>query len=223
MNKNRGQLGQLLLRVMPGRPRPAMTRREMRELRYLLRRHSSINDQSRELADEKAAVLRRVFELQGLNVESVRLPDLGGEATFDLDVLAFNPQLAEQITGSEVHQIAREQSYFAHRVTVQLSGFYNGQEELAELMKALQSLLPHWRRDGDDRHRAVINEASYRSLCESRGVPFPAEAIEPISRSIKWMKPAKDPKPPRRSARLKRMISEYVEEKLSQRTRSRSR
>ncbi|QQG49630.1 MAG: hypothetical protein HZB70_02405 [Candidatus Berkelbacteria bacterium] len=195
----------------------------MRELRYLLRRHSLVNEKSKDCADEKATILKRILEIQGLYVESARLPDLGGEAAFDLEELAINPELAEQITGPEVHQIARDQSYFAHRVTIQLSAFYGSPEELSELMGMINSLAPRWKRDGDDRHSAVVNEAGYRSLCDSHGVPYPDPAIEPIGRSIKWMKPAKDPKPPRRSARLKRMIESFVKEKLSQRRRSRSR
>ncbi len=195
----------------------------MRELRYLLRRHSHINDISKDCAYEKAAILKRILEIQGLCIENAKLPDLGGEATFDLEGLSFNPELAEQLTGPEVHKIARDQSYFAHRVTVQLSAFYGSPDELSELMSMIHALTPSWKRDGDDRHSAMINEASYRSLCDSHGVPFPAPAIEPVSRSIKWMKPALDPKPPRRSARLKRMIGDFVVEKLSQRRRSRGR
>ena len=208
--EKRSETGQLSFRVMPGKERPPLTRREKRELRYLFRRHCYVNEQSKTNADEKAVIARRIFELTGLYIENVKLPDIGGEASLDLDQLGFDPSVAEAITGPEVHQIAKQQNYFGHKLSVTLTGFYSSPEELAGLFETLKQLGPRWLL-GEERHSAILNEPSYRSLCQSHNVPFPEPAIVPAQRSIKWMKPAKDPQPPRRSSRIRQWIERFRE------------
>ncbi len=214
------ELGQLLLRVMPGKERPAMTKREKRELRYILRRHCYVNELSKSFANEKAVLAKRLFELTGLLVENIELPDLGGEASLDLEQMGFDPFVAQKITGPEVHQIAEDSNYFGSRITTTVTAYYSSPQQLAERRQELSNLAPHWI-PGNDKHSAVLNGEGYRSLCQSKNVPFPEPAIIPVERSIKWMKPAKDPKPPRRSSRIREMIDRYVEDKDAKKRRNR--
>lgn len=207
------------VRIRAGGQRPHLSKRQWQEVIYLLRRHSTVNEESKQIAAEKVVIWNRLIQLVGLDVESIMLPSRRGQVSFHLDDSILVEEEVRASVGEEAAALIDQRHIFQFVALATLTGSFNGPTEAMQAFERLSGLLGSDWSIEEVRYGQEANERELESLCKALRVPYPSQAKKPLKRTPRWRQPIVEDKKPRRSVRLRQMIEAHLKSESAQRRR----